>query len=452
MKNPSLLSSPSATSAVHPTFREAFLFWLKLGFISFGGPTGQIAIMHTELVEKRRWISNTRFLHALNYCMLLPGPEAQQLATYIGWLLHRTWGGVIAGSLFVLPSAILLWAISLVYVVYGQLPWVTAVFEGWKPAVLAIVAAAVLRMGKKALKNEVMWVIAGLAFTLIFYFRVPFPLIILGAGLLGWAGGHGWQEKLVVLKPHGSKDAMSASVLDDSDASPDHARPSFARAWKVCVVCLALWWAPVLLIGVLLGFDHVLVQQGVFFSKAAMVTFGGAYAVLPYVSQQAVEGFHWLSAGQMLDGLGFAETTPGPLIMVLQFVGFLGAWSFHAPFSPWVAATCGALITTWTTFLPCFLWIFLGAPHIEQLRGHVRITAALSTITAAVVGVVLNLAVWFGVRVLIPADAPVNWFGVALSIVAFWGIVKRGWNIIPVVLLAGAMGVLQRMLVRGALL
>lgn len=446
MNDPGPSLQPAMASTNHPSFREAFLLWLKLGFISFGGPTGQIAIMHAELVEKRRWISDSRFLHALNYCMLLPGPEAQQLATYIGWLLHRSWGGIIAGSLFVLPSAVILWALSYVYAVYGQLPWVAAVFEGWKPAVLAIVAAAVLRIARKALKNEVMWSVAVLAFIAIFFFQLPFPLIILGAGILGLAGGHWWTEKFVVLAGHGPKTGGAASVLDDADASPDHARPSLARAAKVCAVCLALWWTPVLALGWWLGFGHVSVQQGVFFSKAAIVTFGGAYAVLPYVSQQAVESFQWLTAGQMLDGLGLAETTPGPLIMVLQFVGFLGAWKFHAPFSPWVAATLGAFITTWTTFVPCFLWIFLGAPHIEQLRGNARLTAALSTITAAVVGVVLNLAVWFGLRTLVPQGAPIHWFGVVVSVVAFVGIVKRNWNIIPVVLCAGLIGLLYRLL------
>jgi chromate transporter len=431
-------------SEAHPSFAEAFRFWLKLGFISFGGPTGQIAIMHAELVEKKKWISENRFLHALNYCMLLPGPEAQQLAIYVGWLLHRTWGGIVAGSLFVLPSVFILWALSFIYATYGNVQWLVAVFDGLKPAVLAIVLCAVLRIGKKALKNEIMWTLAALAFIGIFFFKLPFPLIIVTAGVLGLVGGKFWKEKFTVLSGHGSKSA-NATVISDEAESPAHTKPSPARAVKVCAVCLALWWLPVLALGAWLGFDHTLVRQGLFFSKAAMVTFGGAYAVLPYVSQQAVENFGWLNAGQMLDGLGLAETTPGPLIMVLQFVGFLGGWKFHEPLSPLVAATLGALITTWTTFLPCFLWIFLGAPHIEQLRGNAKLTAALSTITAAVVGVVLNLAVWFGLHVLLPAGQPVNWFGVVVCGVALAGMWKLKWDVIPVVAGAGVVGLLYKL-------
>lgn len=395
--------------------------------------------MHTELVERKRWISEARFLHALNYCMLLPGPEAQQLATYVGWLLHRTWGGIVAGALFVLPSAFILWGLSVIYVLFGQVGWIAAVFDGLKPAVLAIVAGAVIRIGSRALKNGALWGVAILSFVLIFAFRVPFPLIILGAGMLGLWGGKFWPETFAIATGHGSR-AKTTSVLDDSDAIPQHANPSWGRAFKVSTVCLALWWLPVMAAGLGLGFDHLLVKQGLFFSKAAMVTFGGAYAVLPYVSQQAVEQYGWVTAGQMLDGLGLAETTPGPLIMVLQFVGFLGGWSNPQPLSPLGMATLGAFMTTWTTFLPCFLWIFLGAPHIEQLRGNKRLTAALATITAAVVGVILNLAVWFGLHVLFPESKPVNWFGVVLCGVAFVGIVRWKWGLIPVILGAGALG------------
>jgi chromate transporter len=430
---------------IHPTFAEAFRFWLKLGFISFGGPTGQIAVMHTELVEKKRWIGESRFLHALNYCMLLPGPEAQQLAIYIGWLLHRTWGGVVAGVLFVLPSAFILWGLGVVYVTWGNVAWVAAVFDGLKPAVLAIVVGAVIRIGRKALKNEVMWGLAVVAFVAIYFFKVPFPIIVIGAGLLGFAGQKWWRKKFIVLKGHASGGSAS-SVLDDDTAVPSHARPSWKRAFKVTAVCLALWWGPVAAIGAWLGGDHVLFQQGLFFSKASMVTFGGAYAVLPYVSQEAVGHYGWLSAGQMMDGLGLAETTPGPLVMVLQFVGFLGGWKFHEPFSPLLAATLGAAITTWTTFLPCFLWILLGAPHIERLRGNVRMTAVLSAITASVVGVVMNLAVWFGLHALVPAGQPVNWFGLAVSVVAFIGMTRWKWGIIPVVLGAGVLGLIGKQL------
>ena len=436
----------SPTGGVHPTFTEAFKFWLKLGFISFGGPTGQIAIMHAELVEKRRWISEGRFLHALNYCMLLPGPEAQQLATYIGWLLHRTWGGIVAGTLFVLPSAVILWGLSWAYAAYGEVKWIASVFDGLKPAVLAIVLLAVRRIGAKVLKNEVMWTLAAVAFVAIYFFKVPFPAIILGAGLLGFAGERWWREKFAVLKVGGDGKSDARSVLDDVSQSPAHTQPTLARALKVIIVCGALWWLPVVALGMWLGFDHVLCRQGIFFSKAAMVTFGGAYAVLPYVSQQAVENFGWVNAPQMLDGLGLAETTPGPLIMVLQFVGFLGAWKFPEPFPPLLAATLGAGITTWTTFLPCFLWIFLGAPHIERLRGNVRLTAALSTVTAAVVGVILNLAIWFGLHVLVPAGASVNWFGIVVSAAAFAGMMKWKWEIIPVIAGAGLAGFIHRLL------
>ncbi len=428
-----------------PSFREAFLFWLKLGFISFGGPTGQIAILHAELVEKRRWISEERFLHALNYCMLLPGPEAQQLATYIGWLLHRTRGGIVAGTLFVLPSAVLLWGLGVLYAEFGQVEPVAAVFDGLKPAVLALVAAAVLRIGNRALRNRLLWGTAGLAFLLIFLLGVPFPAIILGAGTLGYLGGRSWPEAFVVTTGHGPRSG-APSVIGDGDAVPDHARPSWSRALRIGGVCLTLWWAPVVLAGLRLGFDHLLVRQGLFFSKAAMVTFGGAYAVLPYVSQQAVDNHGWVTAGQMLDGLGLAETTPGPLIMVLQFVGFLGGWRFPQPFTPLAMATLSAFMTTWTTFLPCFLWVFLGAPHIEQLRGNRTLSAALSTLTAAVVGVVLNLAVWFGIQVLTPDGRPVNWAGAVICGVALVGMVRWKWGIIPVMLASGGIGLLRNLI------
>ncbi len=419
-------------------FAEALRFWLKLGFISFGGPTGQIAIMHAELVVKRKWISEARFLHALNYCMMLPGPEAMQLATYIGWLLHRTRGGIAAGALFVLPSAAILWALSWLYVKFGQVAGVTAVFCGLKPAVLAIVAAALVRIGGKVLKSAPLWTLAGLAFVGIYLFKLPFPLIVFAAGAAGWIGGRWWPGTFT---PAASlKSVAGDAVLADSTEIPLHARPSLGRALKVCAVCLTLWWTPVLLLGGWLGWGHALPREGVFFSKAAMVTFGGAYAVLPYVSQQAVEKYQWLDAGQMLDGLALAETTPGPLIMVLQFVGFLGGWQHPGSLPPLLAATLGALITTWTTFIPCFLWIFLGAPHIEQLRGNKRLNATLTAVTAAVVGVILNLAVWFGWQVIVSGTGGVDWFAVAVAGVAFVGLWKWKWGIIPVVLGGGALG------------
>jgi chromate transporter len=439
---------PSATA--HPSFREAFRFWLKLGFISFGGPTGQIAILHAELVEKRQWISEARFLHALNYCMLLPGPEAMQLATYIGWLLHRTRGGLVAGALFVLPSAFILWALSLVYVTFGKLPAVEAVFYGLKPAVLAIVAVAVIRIGKRVLKNEVMWTLAGLAFVVIYFLRVPFPLILVTAGVIGLLGGERWPKKFRVIVGHGTKSNQSGgAVLSDEAAVPLHARPSLGRAIKVCAISLALWWAPVFALGAWLGWAHTLFREGLFFSKAAMVTFGGAYAVLPYVGQQTVENYGWLNAGQMLDGLGLAETTPGPLIMVLQFVGFLGGWQHPGQLPPLAAATLGAFITTWTTFVPCFLWIFLGAPHIEQMRDNERLNAALSSVTAAVVGVILNLAVWFGLHVLWPGGKTVDVYAIAVALIAFVGMMKWKWGVIPLVFSAGLLGVIYKLLLAG---
>jgi len=398
--------------------------------------------MHEELVERRRWISEARFLHALNYCMLLPGPEATQLATYIGWLLHRTWGGIVAGSLFVLPSAFLLWLLSYVYVTWGNVPWIASVFYGLKPAVLAIVAAAVIRIGSKALKNEIMWSIAALAFVAIYFFEVPFPIIVFSAALIGFIGEKVSRAKFIVDSTHG---AGTGTVIDDAQESPLHTRPSLARGLKVVIVSVALWFAPVVALALWLGTGHALFHEGVFFRKAAMVTFGGAYAVLPYVSQQAVENYEWLSAPQMLDGLGLAETTPGPLIMVLQFVGFLGGWNHPGALSPLLAATLGAFITTWTTFVPCFLWIFLGAPHIEQLRGNLKLTAALSAVTAAVVGVILNLAVWFGKHVLLPEPRRIDWFALVVMLIAFVGLWRWKWNVIPVVIGAGLVGILFRL-------
>src|SRR4029453_13643099 len=390
-----------------PSFAEAFRFWLKLGFISFGGPSGQIAMMHAELVEKKRWIDNSRFLHALNFCMLLPGPEAQQLAIYIGWLWHKTRGGIVAGALFVVPSIFILWALSYVYVVYGNIPWIAAVFYGLKPAVLAIVAAAVIRIGSKALKNAVMGTVAGAGFVAIYFFHVPFPVIVVTAAVIGLLGAK--------ILPHyfRGENAHPADV-DLASKAAGSAEPSLLRAVKISAIWIVIWALPLTLAGVCLGSQHVFFGEGIFFSKAGVVPFGGAYAVLPYVSQQAVEHYHWLAAPQMLDGLGLAETTPGPLIMVLQFVGFLGAWNHPGNLPPLMSATLGALITTWTTFVPCFLWVFLGAPSIEKLRGQKQTTATLSPVTAAVVGVILNLAVWFGLHVIFPPNGKVDWFALVV--------------------------------------
>lgn len=438
-----------------PTFGEAFRFWLRLGFISFGGPTGQIAIMHAELVERKRWIGEQRFLHALNYCMLLPGPEATQLATYCGWLLHRTWGGIVAGALFVLPAIVLLWVLSYVYVAYGAVPWIAAIFHGLKPAVTAIVAAAVIRIGRRALKGGAMWAVATAAFGLIFFFKVPFPMIVAGAALVGLAlrsaprlaRGHSAAGPAAdAIAPTGGAtrpetlSGAGTAVIDDHAEPPAHTRPSLARAVRVVVISLVLWWMPVAAIGLWQGWDSTPAQEGIFFSKAAMVTFGGAYAVLPYVGQEAVEHFGWISAPQMLDGLGLAETTPGPLIMVVQFVGFLGGWQHPGGLGLLFAATLGALITTWTTFVPCFLWIFLGAPHVEQLRGNAALGSALSAVTAAVVGVVLNLAVWFGLHVLFPGGLHVDWFAAVVCAAAFVAMQRFDIDVVPVVLVSGAAG------------
>lgn len=432
---------PPDVAPPRPSFREALRFWAKMGFISFGGPTGQIAIMHTELVEKKRWIGESRFLHALNFCMLLPGPEATQLAIYCGWLLHRTWGGLVAGVLFVLPAAFILWGLSYVYVAYGTVGWIAAVFHGLKAAVLAVVVAAVLRIGKKALKNPVMWSLAALAFVAIFFLGVSFPWIVGGAAVVGWLGGWKWEKVFNVVKDHGSGAAgRRRAVIDDGDPAPVHATPSWAWTARIATIGLVLWAAPIVAAGLWHGWDGTLVREGVFFSKAAMVTFGGAYAVLPYVGQQAVENFAWLTAPQMLDGLGLAETTPGPLIMVLQFVGFLGGWNHPGGLAPLIAATLGAAMTTWVTFVPCFLWIFLGAPRLEQLRENRGLACALSAVTAAVVGVVLNLAVWFGWHVIQPAAGVIDWFVVAIGVAAF--VVMQKWkvDVLPVVLASGLLG------------
>jgi len=428
-----------------PTFGEAFKFWLKLGFISFGGPTGQIAIMQTELVERKRWISQSRFLHALNFCMLLPGPEAQQLAIYIGWLLHKTWGGIVAGAFFVIPSIFILWTLSFIYAAYGNVPWIAAIFYGLKPAVTAIVLTAVVRIGRKALKNEAMWALAALAFVAIYFFKAPFPAIVLSAGIIGFLGGLLWKSKF---DSSGSKELSGSpsSVIGDDEESPPHTQPNLARALRVSVLWLTLWLMPILIVGAVRGWESTLFKEGLFFSKAAVVTFGGAYAVLPYVAQQALFHYGWLKPGQMMDGLGLAETTPGPLIMVLQFVGFMGAWQHPEGLPLLLAATIGALITTWATFTPCFLWIFLAGPYIEQLRGNPRLTATLSAITAAIVGVVLNLAVWFGLRVFFPASGTVDWFAILLCATAFIAMLRYKIDIIPVIIGEGILGLLYNLM------
>jgi chromate transporter len=379
------------------TFSEAFRVWLRVAALSFGGPAGQIAVMHRILVDEKKWISDARFLHALNYCMLLPGPEAQQLATYIGWLMHRTKGGLMAGLLFILPGVVSIMALSMVYAAWGKVGIVAALFFGLKAAVLAIVVEAVIRVGKRALRNNVMILLAATAFVAIFFFGASFPLIVLAAGLIGYFATRGGSTAFA----GGGHAAGKTSADDDSllqDHTPDHARPNTAHALRVAAIWLAVWLIPVAALLILLGPDNVYSTVAVFFSKLAMLTFGGAYAVLAWVAQAAVQTYGWLTATEMLDGLGMAETTPGPLIMVLQFVGFLAAYRDPGALSPMMAGVLGGLLTTWVTFAPCFLWIFLGAPWIEQLRSNKALTGSLAAITAAIVGVILNLAIWFAIN------------------------------------------------------
>jgi chromate transporter len=396
---------PPNASAVQDhgvSFGEALRVWARVACLSFGGPAGQIAVMHRILVEERRWIGENRFLHALNYCMLLPGPEATQLAIYVGWLMHRTAGGLVAGTLFVLPGFLSIMALSWVYAAFGDVGVVSALFFGLKTAVLAIVFEAVVRLGRRALKNRTMAGLAAAAFVAIFVFDVPFPVIILAAGLIGYAGARAGHPAFLVGGEHGPSDAAALADADSllGETIPAHARPDPAWALQISAVLLVLWLAPVALLFLFLGPDDVFTNIGLFFSRMAVVTFGGAYAVLAYVAQQAVDTYGWLAPGEMLEGLGLAETTPGPLIMVTQFVGFLGAFRDPGAINPFIAGTLGGILTTWVTFVPCFLWIFLGAPFIEGLRSSRALSAALAAITAAVVGVVLNLAVWFGLHVL----------------------------------------------------
>jgi chromate transporter len=413
-------ASPSATPPSHGIpFGEAVRVWARVAALSFGGPAGQIAVMHRILVEEKRWIGENRFLHALNYCMLLPGPEAQQLAVYVGWLLHRTKGGLVAGTLFVLPGLVAIMVLSLIYAAWGKVGIVAALFFGLKAAVLAVVLQAVARVGARALKNRVMLGIAAAAFVAIFFLKVPFPLIVLGAAVIGYVGGRAGHPAFLVGGGHGP---AGGHILADADSAlgetvPAHARPSTAWSLRIGGFFLVLWLAPIAALLLLTGPGNAFADIAVFFSKMAVVTFGGAYAVLAYVAQEAVETYRWLQPGEMLDGLGMAETTPGPLIMVTQFVGFMGAFRAPGGLNPYVAGVLGGLLTTWVTFTPCFLWIFLGAPYVEALRGNRALSGALAAITAAVVGVILNLAVWFGLHVLFREVVAVPWlFGLALDV------------------------------------
>ncbi|MFC5066394.1 chromate efflux transporter [Flaviflagellibacter deserti] len=456
------ITSTAAEEAVSvpekPTLAEATRVWARIGFLSFGGPAGQIALMHRELVEERRWIGEQRFLHALNYCMLLPGPEAQQLAIYIGWLMHRTLGGLIAGILFVVPGALVMLGLSVLYVFYRHAPLVDAAFLGVKAAVLAIVVEAVLRIGKRALRNRAMVAIAVAAFLAIFVLRIPFPLIIAAAGLVGWIGSLKAPE-LFSGNGHKGSGPDIVGVVDRmfERGELQHAQPSRRRALTVLAVWLPIWLGPVALLWLITGSHSVWTEIGTFFSSMAVVTFGGAYAVLAYVAQAAVDGFGWLAPGEMVDGLGLAETTPGPLILVLQFVGFLAAMRDPGTLDPIAAACLGALLTIWVTFAPCFLWIFLGAPYVESLRGNRALSAALSAITAAVVGVVMNLALWFGIHVVfrevrrfeiagigpdLPILSSVDWWALALSAVAAFVLFRLRLGMLPTLGICAGLGLL----------
>ncbi|WP_088347094.1 MULTISPECIES: chromate efflux transporter [Rhodomicrobium] len=429
--------APAAATPSAPRFAEATKVWARIGLLSFGGPAGQIALMHKELVEERRWIGEQRFLHALNYCMLLPGPEAQQLAIYIGWLMHRTAGGLVAGILFVLPGALVMLALSILYALYHDLPLLAAVFLGVKAAVLAVVVEALLRIGRRALKNAAMVATAIAAFAGIYLLHLPFPLIILLAGLAGWIGSRR-APGLFTTGGHGTnKPAPEAKGVIDlmfERGALAHSDPSWRRAVRVLAVWLPIWLGPVLLVWLLTGSSSVWTQMGAFFSTMAVVTFGGAYAVLAYVAQAAVEGFGWLAPGEMVDGLGLAETTPGPLILVLQFVGFLAGYRAPWGLDPLLAGCLGALLTVWVTFAPCFLWIFLGAPYVEALRSNKAISAALAAITAAVVGVIMNLTLWFALHVLFREMRGLDLFGITLDLPVF---ASLDWR--TALLAAGAM-------------
>ncbi len=444
-------ADPAAPAAEPVSFRQALVFWLKLGFISFGGPAGQISIMHQELVEKRRWISERRFLHALNYCMVLPGPEAQQLATYIGWLLHRTWGGIAAGALFVLPSLLILIALSWAYIAFGDVPVVAGLFYGIKPAVTAIVVQAAHRIGTRALTNNWLWAIAAASFVAIFVLKVPFPAIVAAAALIGYGGGRIAPDKFRTGGgQHAPGKSLGPALIDDDTPTPAHAQFRWSRLAQVAVIGALLWLVPMGLLMAGYGWHHTLTQMGWFFTKAALLTFGGAYAVLPYVYQGAVTQYGWLTPTQMIDGLALGETTPGPLIMVVAFVGFVGGY-VQAVFGSdalFLAGAVAAALVTWFTFLPSFLFILAGGPVVESTHGDLKFTAPLTAITAAVVGVILNLALFFGYHVLWPQGfaGTFDWISALIALGAAVALLRYQRNVIQVIAACGVVGLLLKML------
>jgi chromate transporter len=439
----------AARNAAPVSFAQAFRFWLKLGFISFGGPAGQIAVMHQELVERRRWISEGRFLHALNYCMLLPGPEAQQLATYIGWLMHRTWGGVVAGGLFVLPAFVILTLLSWAYVVHAANPAVVAVFAGIKPVVVAVVAFAAWRIGRKVLRNWLLAAIAIAAFVSLAVMKVPFPLAIVAAGVLGWAGGRWSPTHFAAANVHSARQRDNQpALIDDDTPPPDHAIYRQSRLWIATGIAVAALIAMLVLLATVEGWTGTSVTMGWFFTKAALLTFGGAYAVLPYVYQGAVEQYGWLAPEQMIDGLALGETTPGPLIMVVTFVGFVGAWAHASGLSPLAAGLLGAFSATYFTFLPSFLFIFAGAPLVEATRGNLKFTAPLTAITAAVVGVIANLALFFAYHVFWPQgfEGLFDWLSLVLFAAAFIALARFSVGVVSIVVAGAATGLIVQLM------
>lgn len=434
---------------------ESFVYWLKLGFISFGGPAGQISMMHQELVEKRRWISNQRFLHALNYTMVLPGPEAQQLATYIGWLMHGVRGGIMAGVLFVLPSLFILIALTWIYLAYGDVPAIEGILYGIKPAVTAIVLFAAYRIGSKALPNNVLRFLAVAAFLAIFVFKIPFPYIVLAVGLIGFAGSKFVPQFFKAGGHHGGANTnYGAALIDDNTLAPEHTKFKWRRVLTFLIIGLLIWWAAMLGLTLAYGWEGTLTKMGWFFTKAALVTFGGAYAVLPYVYQGGVEEFSWLTGSQMIDGLALGETTPGPLIMVISFVGFVGAWTkevFGPEMLP-LAGAMGAAVATFFTFLPSFLFILIGGPAVEATRDDLKFTAPLTAITAAVVGVILNLALFFALHVLWPTTEGLDfsgkfeWVAAIIGILAFIALARFKIGVMTVILASAILGLAYQFL------